>query len=314
MAVTGVSGEPGLFYFGAAAGGVWKTINSGANWTPIFDKEPNLSIGAVAVAPSNHQMSLCGFGRRRAARRHHLGRRSLQVGRRRQDLEQCRPEGHPPDRRRDRRSDQSRHRPGGGHRPRLRAERRARSVPHHSTAARAGARSSTRTRTPGRSTSPSIRPTRPSSTRRCGRFAASHGTSPAAARAAVSIAPTDGGATWTQLQGHGLPGGILGRIDVAVSAADPHRVYAMIEAKDAGLYRSDDAGQSWRLINNDGRVRQRAWYFSKIYADPKVGRHRLCGQHRPAEIHRRRQDVRPGVGHPRRPPRPVDRSGRSPTA
>ena len=80
---------------------------------------------------------------------------------------------------------------------------------------------------------------------------------------------TDGGATWTRLEGHGLPGGILGRIDVAVSAADPHRVYAMIEAKDAGLYRSDDAGQSWRLINNDGRVRQRAWYFSKIYADPK---------------------------------------------
>jgi photosystem II stability/assembly factor-like uncharacterized protein len=43
----------------------------------------------------------------------------------------------------------------------------------------------------------------------------------------------------------------------------------MIEAKDGGLYRSDDAGQTWRLINSDGRVRQRAWYFSKIYADPK---------------------------------------------
>jgi photosystem II stability/assembly factor-like uncharacterized protein len=80
---------------------------------------------------------------------------------------------------------------------------------------------------------------------------------------------SDGGVTWTELKGNGLPGGILGRIDVSVSAADPKRVYAMIEAKDGGLYGSDDHGGHWKLLSQDGRIRQRAWYFSKIYADPQ---------------------------------------------
>ena len=81
---------------------------------------------------------------------------------------------------------------------------------------------------------------------------------------------SDGGATWTHVVGNGLPEGILGRIDVQVSGADSNRVYAMIEAKDGGLYRSDDAGAHWARVSQDGRIRQRAWYFSKIYADPKA--------------------------------------------
>jgi len=62
LAVTGVSGEPGLYYFGAVAGGVWKTIDSGATWTPIFDSMPMSSIGAIAVAPSNHNIIYVGSG------------------------------------------------------------------------------------------------------------------------------------------------------------------------------------------------------------------------------------------------------------
>ena len=80
----------------------------------------------------------------------------------------------------------------------------------------------------------------------------------------------DGGATWKRLEGNGLPDGILGRIGVSVSGADSNRIYAMIEAKEGGLFRSDDGGEKWTRVNEDGRFRQRAWYFSKVYADPKA--------------------------------------------
>jgi photosystem II stability/assembly factor-like uncharacterized protein len=80
---------------------------------------------------------------------------------------------------------------------------------------------------------------------------------------------TDGGSTWKRLEGNGLPKSLLGRIGVAVSAADASRVYALIEAEEGGLYRSDDAGEKWTRVNDDHRFRQRAWYFSHIFADPK---------------------------------------------
>ncbi|HEV2606392.1 MAG TPA: hypothetical protein VGT79_00275, partial [Xanthomonadaceae bacterium] len=80
---------------------------------------------------------------------------------------------------------------------------------------------------------------------------------------------SDEGATWTEVKGNGLPEGMLGKIDVSISGADSKRIYSMVEANQGGLYRSDDGGQNWKLISQDGGVRQRAWYFSKIYADPK---------------------------------------------
>ena len=63
LAVEGVSGEPGVFYFGAVAGGVWKTTDGGANWSPIFDNvKSTASIGALAVAPSDHNTIYVGTG------------------------------------------------------------------------------------------------------------------------------------------------------------------------------------------------------------------------------------------------------------
>ncbi|HUY13225.1 MAG TPA: glycosyl hydrolase, partial [Terriglobia bacterium] len=79
----------------------------------------------------------------------------------------------------------------------------------------------------------------------------------------------DEGATWKEVKGKGWPEGILGRMGVSVSGADPNRVYVLVEAKKGGLYRSDDGGKHWKLINKDHRFTQRAWYFTHVFADPK---------------------------------------------
>src|ERR1700739_2272334 len=75
--------------------------------------------------------------------------------------------------------------------------------------------------------------------------------------------------TWKRIACNGMPKGPLGRIGVAVSGADSNVVYALIEAKESGLYRSDDGGEHWSLVNPDPRFRQRAWYFTHVWADPK---------------------------------------------
>ncbi len=79
----------------------------------------------------------------------------------------------------------------------------------------------------------------------------------------------DGGDSWTELgEKEGLPKGVKGRIGVAPSRAKAGRVWALIEADEGGLYRSDDWGKKWIKVNDDHRIRQRAWYYSHVYADP----------------------------------------------
>jgi hypothetical protein len=81
---------------------------------------------------------------------------------------------------------------------------------------------------------------------------------------------TDGGDNWTELtRKPGLPAGIIGRIGVAVSGADSNRVYALVENENGGVFRSDDGGETWTKTNDDRRLRQRAFYYTHIYADPK---------------------------------------------
>jgi photosystem II stability/assembly factor-like uncharacterized protein len=81
---------------------------------------------------------------------------------------------------------------------------------------------------------------------------------------------TDAGEHWTEItRNAGLPSGILGNIGITVSGAKPSRVWALIEADSGGVFRSDDGGATWTRTNSDRRLRQRAWYYTRIIADPK---------------------------------------------
>ena len=268
LAVAGSPTEPNTFYFGAAAGGVWKTTDAGANWKPILDSQPVSSIGAVAVAPSDPKVIYVGSGE--GALRGNItwgngvyrsgdgGKTWAHIG-----LEDTRQIG---------------------------ALIIDPKNPDHVLVAALGhafgpnaERGVFRTLDGGKTwkkvlyrdentgavditydpTDPKIVYAALWQVRRQPWGFSSGGPGSGLFRS------TDGGETWTELKGHGLPTGILGRIDVSVSAANPRRVFAMVEAKDGGLYRSDDGGDTWKLISDDGRIRQRAWYFSKTYADPK---------------------------------------------
>jgi photosystem II stability/assembly factor-like uncharacterized protein len=80
---------------------------------------------------------------------------------------------------------------------------------------------------------------------------------------------TDGGETWREItRSPGLPSGLVGKISVAISGADSSRVYALVENENGGLFSSDDGGATWKLVNGGRNIRQRAFYYTHVFADP----------------------------------------------
>lgn len=268
LAVTGVPGEPNIFYFGGVSGGVWKSTDAGANWQPLFDQQGIASIGAIAVAPSDHNVIYAGSGEACIRGNISYGNgvyKSLDGGKTWKNVG-------------------------------LKDTRHIGSVivdPRNSNVAFVAAL--------GHAYGPNeergvFRTTDGGATwqkvlfkdNKTGAidvvFDPNNPNTLFAALWEVNRTPwslnsggpgsglyksTDGGTTWMRLEGHGLPAGILGRIGVSVSGDDSNRVYALIESKQGGLFRSDDGGENWTLMNEDGRLRQRPWYFNHIFADPK---------------------------------------------
>lgn len=268
LAIEGVPGEPDTYYFGAVAGGVWKTTDGGANWTPLFDKESISSIGALAVAASDHNVVYVGTGEAAIRGNTTYGTgvyKSIDAGRTWKNigLKDTRQIGaiivHP-------KNPDIALVAALGHAFGPNQERGIfRTTDGGKTWAKVLSKDD---KTGGIDVvfdphNPNIVFAALWQAQREPWFFSSGGPGSGLYRS------QDNGATWKHLEGSGLPEGLLGKIGISISGADASRVYAIIEAKEGGLFRSDDAGENWTRVNEDGRFRQRAWYFSKVYADPK---------------------------------------------
>jgi photosystem II stability/assembly factor-like uncharacterized protein len=119
-----------------------------------------------------------------------------------------------------------------------------------------------------RRTSRWIRPTRACCTRASGRSSGHPWELVSGGPGSSLWKSSDGGDTWKKLT-EGLPQGIWGKVGVAASAARPGRVFAFVEAAHGGLFRSEDYGAKFTHVNDEHKIRERAWYYSWVYPDPK---------------------------------------------
>jgi photosystem II stability/assembly factor-like uncharacterized protein len=265
--VAGVPGDPLVFYAATAAGGVWKSVNGGTDWKPIFDEMPESSIGSIAVAPSDPNVVYVGTGEANIRGNvgagsgvfksedagqtwKHVWRQKGQIGTMAvhpSDPDTAwaavlgSPFGANPERGVYRTTD------GGATWKRVLfvdADSGASDValdPGNPRRVFAGTWQARR---------------RPWTFTSGGPGSGLH----------VS---RDAGSTWTALRGHGLPDGVWGKVGVRFAPSDPRRVYALIEAEAGGLFRSDDGGESWTRVSANRGLRQRAWYYTTLTVDPR---------------------------------------------
>jgi photosystem II stability/assembly factor-like uncharacterized protein len=270
LAVTGVRGQPEIYYFGSVGGGVWKTNDAGRTWKPIFDSQPIASIGAMAVAPSDAHVIYVGSGE--ADMRSSIsygngmykstdgGKTWAQIG-----LGDSRQIGRILV---DPRDANKLFVAALGHAYGPNAERGV-------YRSKDGGKNWQRILFHDENTGAidlAFEPGNPKmiyaalwQTRRppWNVYPPSNGPGSGLYRS------NDGGDHWEQVTGHGLPSEGLGRIGIAFAPSSPKRIYLIVDAKDGGLYRSDDSGQSWQRVSNDKRTWQRGWYFGEVSVDPK---------------------------------------------
>jgi photosystem II stability/assembly factor-like uncharacterized protein len=268
VAVTGVRGQPLTFLFGGTGGGVWKTVDGGSNWEVLSDKDFKTgSVGAIAVAESDPNVLYAGMGESpiRGNVSHGDGvYKSTDGGRSWQNVgltssrQIARVRIHP-------KNPDLVYVAVFGH---VWGPNEERGVFRSSD----GGKSWKRILFVDDKTGASDLAMDPNNPRilYAGFWEAYRRpwTLSSGGPGGGIFKTTDGGDTWKKLK-NGLPEGIVGRVGVAPSASRPGLVWAVVEAEKGGLFRSDDGGEKWTRVNGEHKIRQRAWYYSWVYPDPK---------------------------------------------
>jgi photosystem II stability/assembly factor-like uncharacterized protein len=270
VAVTGIAGDPATFYFGACAGGIWKSTDAGTYWENVSDGYlGTAAIGALAIAPSDPTVLYAGTGETsiRGNVSHGDGvYRSTDAGRSWRNvgladtrhIGRIRVDPHDPNRL---------YVAALGHAWGPNPERGIyRSTDGGETwdhvlfrSERAGAVDLSMD-----TSNPRILYASFWEAQRSPWALSSGGPDSGLFRS------TDGGDTWEELtRKPGLPLGVIGKIGVAASPARPGRVWALVEAHDGALFRSDDWGETWQRMSEHPDLRTRAWYYMHVFADPR---------------------------------------------
>ena len=268
-AVSGVAGQLSTYYFGSVGGGVWKTMNSGRTWKPIFDSQGIASIGAIGVAPSNGEIVYVGTGEADMRDSISFGNgvyKTVDGGKswKHLGLEGTRQIG------------------------RIIVDPKNPNVvfvaalghvygPHPDRgvySSRDGGNTWQKVLFKNNDVGAIDLAFDPINSQTI--YAAMWNVrrppwfiyTPANGPGGGIFKSTDGGNTWVPLTA-GLPVEGLGRIGLAVAPTNRNRLYAIVDAKEGGLFSSDDAGATWTKISGDSRIWGRGWYFNKVTADPK---------------------------------------------
>lgn len=270
LAVAGHVSHPLTYYFGATGGGVWKTNDGGANWTIISDSTfKSSSVGAIAVAPSDPNVVYVGMGE--ADIRSNISNgdgiyKSIDAGKswKHMGLKMADAvsaiEVHPTN------SDVAYVAALGN----PFAPNKERGVFRTNDGGRTWKPILTKNDSTG-AIVVKLDPNNPSIVYASMWQAYRNSYTMSSGGPGCGLFKSmDGGDTWTNLSNKpGMPKGMLGKIGITVSPANSNRLYAMVENAKGGLYRSDDAGESWQLINEDKNLWQRPWYYMMLAADPQ---------------------------------------------